>query len=659
MPRSASCRRALPFLIAAGLLPLPAVCAWAGEDRSDAAARESAALLAQCASLEHWLERRGLVFRDSALDEHLATIARPLLPGTPPEHVQWRILAWREPLVNAVSLPDGTIYVSTGLLALLENDDQLAGVLAHEIAHVLNGDALQAQREYARKETARNGAALVAMAAPLSGTLIGSALALASAGLTTYVEFAGAAGSIALSATSGYGDAAEGRADEAARASLTAEGRDPAQVARSFEVLAQGRDPEPLVTFYSNPEKLRARAAAFRGTGGGPTAPSASGSRYLEAVQGAIRENVRADIESRRFRSAVAGAQRLVQAHAGDPEAVCLLGVAYLGLGPRAAEASAGQRASVKETVRHTSAEEDRLLEATPEGRQARQENWKKAEELFVQAAHLNERFAQPHLELGLLYEQQGRLLDARAEYLQYLGLAPEAEDRLRVQNRLAAEALSTGGKAKPADRRISSILVLPARITVTRFSIRGTEGLWEENDRFEDEYAALVGRMLVGHGAKVSQLLPETGMSAAQRAALLAIQRTYDAVDPLIKRAPGGVGKGRFTLGDSVAAYSAGGVADTLVFVRGKGDLAMDTISRLNSIRFAARKSRFEGWLGFVDARSGDVLAWVDFTCDGHPWNKDIAELATHIREALGGEPSAVYARLAKGAAPAVAPGK
>jgi len=37
--------------------------------------------------------------------------------------------------VNAFSLPGGIIYVNTGLLKLVDSDDELAGVLAHEIAH--------------------------------------------------------------------------------------------------------------------------------------------------------------------------------------------------------------------------------------------------------------------------------------------------------------------------------------------------------------------------------------------------------------------------------------------------------------------------------------------------------------------------------------------
>ena len=40
------------------------------------------------------------------------------------------------PIINAMALPGGYIYVTRGMLAHLNNEDQLATVLAHEIGHV-------------------------------------------------------------------------------------------------------------------------------------------------------------------------------------------------------------------------------------------------------------------------------------------------------------------------------------------------------------------------------------------------------------------------------------------------------------------------------------------------------------------------------------------
>lgn len=48
---------------------------------------------------------------------------------------------------NAFSIPGGGVYVSRGLLALVDREDELAGVLAHEIAHVTRRHSARQQRE--------------------------------------------------------------------------------------------------------------------------------------------------------------------------------------------------------------------------------------------------------------------------------------------------------------------------------------------------------------------------------------------------------------------------------------------------------------------------------------------------------------------------------
>jgi predicted Zn-dependent protease len=52
-----------------------------------------------------------------------------------------------QPEPNAFSIPGGGVYVSRGLLALVNREDQLAGVLAHEIAHVTKRHSARQQRK--------------------------------------------------------------------------------------------------------------------------------------------------------------------------------------------------------------------------------------------------------------------------------------------------------------------------------------------------------------------------------------------------------------------------------------------------------------------------------------------------------------------------------
>jgi predicted Zn-dependent protease len=49
-----------------------------------------------------------------------------------------------ERVPNAMSMPDGNVYVTTGMLSYLRNQDQLAGVLCHEINHDIHHDMYRA-----------------------------------------------------------------------------------------------------------------------------------------------------------------------------------------------------------------------------------------------------------------------------------------------------------------------------------------------------------------------------------------------------------------------------------------------------------------------------------------------------------------------------------
>ncbi|MCE5315064.1 MAG: M48 family metalloprotease [Armatimonadota bacterium] len=52
--------------------------------------------------------------------------------------------------VNAFALPGGYIYVNTGLLEMVQSDDELAGVLAHEVAHIAHHHTSRLMREQSK-----------------------------------------------------------------------------------------------------------------------------------------------------------------------------------------------------------------------------------------------------------------------------------------------------------------------------------------------------------------------------------------------------------------------------------------------------------------------------------------------------------------------------
>jgi hypothetical protein len=157
----------------------------------------------------------------------------------------------------------------------------------------------------------------------------------------------------------------------------------------------------------------------------------------------------------------------------------------------------------------------------------------------------------------------------------------------------------------------------------VTKFGFKGSQGLWNENDRFEDDLTAIVGEELSIRSARVSAT-PLDQVRTEDRNKLSEIQRRYDSIEAQILRSPGAVKTGRYSLGDQVAAYGPASSFETLVFVRGKGEL--------NSLH----GRNFTGRLTLVDVRSGEVLAFSQFTCDSHNWEKSAKQLKSHIRESL-----------------------
>lgn len=76
----------------------------------------------------------GLV-EDPALLEYVSAIGRRMVPFAPrrPFEYTFHIVDQAEP--NAFALPGGYIYISRGLLALANSEDELAGVIGHEITH--------------------------------------------------------------------------------------------------------------------------------------------------------------------------------------------------------------------------------------------------------------------------------------------------------------------------------------------------------------------------------------------------------------------------------------------------------------------------------------------------------------------------------------------
>lgn len=85
-----------------------------------------------------FLQSNGGSYSDAALERYLNDIAAVLLTSTtiPEGYAPVSVGLLDTAVPNAYTLPGGAIYLSRGMVALANDEDELAGAIAHEIAHI-------------------------------------------------------------------------------------------------------------------------------------------------------------------------------------------------------------------------------------------------------------------------------------------------------------------------------------------------------------------------------------------------------------------------------------------------------------------------------------------------------------------------------------------
>ncbi|MCE2573013.1 M48 family metallopeptidase [Motilimonas eburnea] len=79
------------------------------------------------------------ISKDQKTNQYVGCVANAIIKQVPPQagYANWEVVVFASEQVNAFALPGGKIGVYTGLLEVAENQDQLATVIGHEVAHVL------------------------------------------------------------------------------------------------------------------------------------------------------------------------------------------------------------------------------------------------------------------------------------------------------------------------------------------------------------------------------------------------------------------------------------------------------------------------------------------------------------------------------------------
>lgn len=190
------------------------------------------------------------MLRNASIDRYLNRIVSRLAAQAPGARYPYAIKAVNNTEINAFALPGGPMYVHRGLLETARSEAELAGVLAHEMAHVaLRHGTQQASKAYLTQ----------------SGLgLLGGLLGKPTGSSARVLNAIGGVGLNALFLKFSRDD--EYDADQVGAQIMARAGYDPNAMASMFALLRaeQGRDPGKLETFFSSHPSTADREARIR-----------------------------------------------------------------------------------------------------------------------------------------------------------------------------------------------------------------------------------------------------------------------------------------------------------------------------------------------------------------------------------------------------------
>ncbi len=230
----------------------------------------------------------GGAYDDQELKALIQQVVERLVAASERPDLKYRVTVLNSPAINAFALPDGSLYVTRGLLSLANDTSELSSVLSHEMAHVI-------ARHASIREDQVKQAVLVSRVIsdvvndPDLGALAMQKSRMSLASFSRGQELEADAIGVGIAARAGFDPYGASRF-------LTDMGRQSALKSTNSSGLAGGNSTSPDMDFLSShpatPERISIAIANARQYAAAPGASTASGERdrtaYLSALDGMV-----------------------------------------------------------------------------------------------------------------------------------------------------------------------------------------------------------------------------------------------------------------------------------------------------------------------------------------------------------------------------------
>jgi predicted Zn-dependent protease len=343
------------------------------------------------------LESTGLIYQNEELEAYLNKVVAKLQPQAGRADLPIRVKVIKNAYLNAFAYPNGMIYIHTGLLARMDNEAQLAAVLAHEITHCTRRHALRAFKHFKDKRSFLTGVQQALMANKVLQKLAGN------------MGFTGS-----LAAVSGYARELEAEADRVGMELMTRAGYNPKEARSLFdhmisEIDLEGSE-EPF--FFGSRARVRERIDHLQSLSDDRYTRNKTAIKntelFLAKLDQLYLDNARLDIRLGRFQAARRGVEKFLRIKPDDTRAYFLLAESYR---------QQGQDSDIQKALAY-----------------------------YNRAIILDPSFAAPHKAIGLIHYKKGQLALAKKFFESCLQLSPDTPDKAYIKGYLRQFALSEEG---------------------------------------------------------------------------------------------------------------------------------------------------------------------------------------------------------------------
>jgi predicted Zn-dependent protease len=321
----------------------------------------------------------GVLYQDAEIENYLNQIAKKLHANSISPDISFQIKVVKDPNLNAFAFPNGVIYIHTGILARMDNEAQLAALLAHEMVHCTHRHSIRVLRSIKDRTQAKTATVL------------------------EFAQFLGITGSIA--SINGYTRELETEADRVGLDLAVKANYDPREVLKLFELLKQEIEIEGIEEPYffgTHPnvrqrienvnnwlaEKYREKITSIKNT-----------DVFRSKISRLVLDNARLDLRQGRFLVAQRTVEKFLTVKPDNARAYFLLGEIFR--------------------------------------QRCRQDDATAAIKSYEKSISLNPSFPEPHKAMGLIHYKDGEKRLAKKYFESCLLLSPDTADKAYIQGYL------------------------------------------------------------------------------------------------------------------------------------------------------------------------------------------------------------------------------